>query len=65
MWRDRPLDTGNYQLTFDLDGYYATLGRVPLHPRAVVEFRVVDPEADLYLPLMVTSNSYLTYRGGA
>jgi 5-hydroxyisourate hydrolase len=58
----RALEVGVYQLVFDLDGYYALLGTVPLHPRAVVEFRVEDPDADLHLPLVVTSHSYLTYR---
>jgi 5-hydroxyisourate hydrolase len=62
-WHDQPLENGTYQLEFDLDGYYAELGTVPLHPRAIVEFRVTDPTVDLHLPLLVTANSYQTYRG--
>jgi 5-hydroxyisourate hydrolase len=46
------------------DGCYATLGTVPLHPRAIVEFRVTDPCAEMHLPLLVTANSVLTYRDG-
>jgi 5-hydroxyisourate hydrolase len=64
VWSGQPIDVGVYQLIFDLDGYYAILGTVALYPRAIVEFRVSDPDADLHLPLMMTSNSYLTYRGG-
>ncbi|HEX5294221.1 MAG TPA: hydroxyisourate hydrolase [Streptosporangiaceae bacterium] len=63
-WTDLALDPGTYQLVIDLDGYYATLGTVPLHPRAIVEFRVTDPCAEMHLPLLVTANSVLTYRDG-
>ncbi|MGC5334082.1 hydroxyisourate hydrolase [Micromonospora sp. DT62] len=63
IWTEPTIDAGIYQLAVDLDGYYSILGAVPLHPRAVVEFRVADPDADLHLPLMVTVNSYLSYRG--
>ena len=63
IWQERELRSGTYQLKFDLDGYYATLGSVPLHPRAIVEFRVTDPTADLDLPLLISPNSYCTYRG--
>lgn len=62
MWRDAPMVAGVYQLVFDLDAYYGMLGTVPFYPRAIVEFRLDDSDADLHLPLMVTSNSYLTCR---
>ena len=61
LWSDKPIDPGIYQLVFDLDRYYAVLGMVPLYPRAIVEFRVRDPNADLHLPLVTTSNSYSTF----
>ncbi|PWI44837.1 hydroxyisourate hydrolase [Streptomyces sp. ICBB 8177] len=63
VWSGAPLESGVYQLVCDLDGYYAILGTVPLHPRAIVEFRVSDPVADLHLPLVVSSHSCLSYRG--
>ncbi len=62
VWRDAPIETGIYQLVVDLDAYYGILGAVPFHPRAVVEFRIGDSDTDLHLPLMVTTNSYLTCR---
>jgi 5-hydroxyisourate hydrolase len=65
VWRDVAIDTGIYRLVFDLDGYYGILGTIPLYPRAIVEFRIDDPNTDMHLPLMVTSNSYLTCRSGA
>ncbi|WP_326887018.1 hydroxyisourate hydrolase [Actinocrinis sp.] len=61
LWSGRPIDPGIYQLVFDLDQYYAVLGMVSLFPRAIVEFRVRDPNADLHLPLVTTSNSYSTF----
>jgi 5-hydroxyisourate hydrolase len=62
-WHEGPLGTGTYQLEFDIDGYYAALGSVPLHPRVIVEFRVSDPTLDLHLPLLVTPNSFHAFRG--
>lgn len=55
-------EVGMYRLEFDLDGYYALLGIVPSYPRAIIEFRVTDRENELDMPLMMTSNSLLTYR---
>lgn len=64
LWPGRGMDTGVYRAVFDLDGYFAMTGTTPLYPRAIVEFRVSDPDAELSLPLMVTSNSYHTCREG-
>jgi 5-hydroxyisourate hydrolase len=65
VWNGQPIEAGIYQMVVDLDAYYAILGTIPLHPRAIVEFRVLDPEADLFLPLIVSSHSCLSYRGAA
>ena len=53
---------GTYQLLFDLDGYYHGLGCVPLHPRAIVEFRVTDPHEDLRLALFISPHSFCTFQ---
>lgn len=62
LWNGSPIEPGIYQLLFDLDRYYAVLGTVSFYPRAIVEFRVSDPDADLHLPLITTSNSYTAFR---
>lgn len=62
-WHGGSLRNGTYRLEYDLDGYYSVLGTIPLHPRAIVEFRVSDPTADLHLPLLVTPNSFYAYHG--
>ncbi|HXL89232.1 MAG TPA: hydroxyisourate hydrolase [Streptosporangiaceae bacterium] len=59
-----PLTNGNYQIDIFLDDYYAHLGSVPLYLRAIVQFRIIDPTADLHLPVFVTPNSFHIYRGG-
>ena len=64
VWSDKSIDAGTYRLDFDLDGYYGILGVAPLFPRALVEFRIADPDADLHMSLMVTSRFYLICRGG-
>jgi 5-hydroxyisourate hydrolase len=63
-WTRGPLHKGIYQIVIDLDAYYTEFGVVPLHPRAIVEFRVTDPTVDLFLPVLVTANSFQTYRDG-
>lgn len=55
-------ELGVYRLEFDLDGYYALLGIMPTYPRAIIEFRVTDQTNEFDMPLMMTSNSLLTYR---
>jgi 5-hydroxyisourate hydrolase len=57
-----PAGRGTYQLVFDLDGYYHGLGSVPLHPRAIVEFRVTDAHEDLRLALFISPHSYCTFQ---
>jgi 5-hydroxyisourate hydrolase len=61
-WHDGALSAGTYRLEADMDRYYADLGIVPFLPRAVVEFRVTDVNADLIIPLLITGNSQLAYR---
>ncbi|MEV6012226.1 hydroxyisourate hydrolase [Streptomyces sp. NPDC051976] len=63
MLADRHVQPGVYQVICDLDGYYAMLGSMPMHPRAIVEFRVTDSDADVQLPIVVSTHSCLSYRG--
>lgn len=65
IWQGTPCGTETFRLEFDLDRYYSTLGSVPLFPLAIVVFRVGDTGEDLHLPLLISPNLLLTYRGSA
>lgn len=60
---DGQFPPGVYQLVCELDAYYAILGAAALFPRAIVEFRVAEPEAEICLPIVVSAHSVFTYRG--
>ena len=61
-WAYRQLQGGTYQLEINLDGYYATLGIIPMYPRVIIEFRTQDPTVDLNLTMLITANSFQVYR---
>ena len=62
IWRGGQLRPAIYQLQFDLDRYYAALGRMTFYPRAIVEFRIIDSSSNLRLPLLISPASYFTYQ---
>jgi len=53
---------GAYRLTFDTYTYLARNGRESLYPEIVISFGC-DGEAHYHLPLLLSDNSYTTYRG--
>jgi 5-hydroxyisourate hydrolase len=53
---------GSYRLSFATGGYLAHLGRTTLYPEIVITF-TCDGEAHYHLPLLLSDNSYTTYRG--
>lgn len=61
-WRDLQFQSGTYRLEINIDAYYAALGIIPLYPAAIVEFRALDPTMDLNLTLLITANSFQSYR---
>lgn len=63
IWLGSELRAGVYRLEYDLDEYYSALGCTALNPRAIVEFRVTDPQDDMHLQLLVTPSSVHSYRG--
>lgn len=63
VWQGTVYLSATFQLEFDLDRYYSTLGCVPLFPRAVVMVRVGGTGEDLHLPVLISPNLLLTYRG--
>ena len=55
-------DAGLYRLTFATGAYLARTGRTSIYPEISVTF-VCDGEAHYHLPLLLSDNSYTTYRG--
>lgn len=55
-------DHGVYRLTFAVGSYFDRHGRMSIYPEIVVAFRV-DGEHHYHIPLLLSDNSYTTYRG--
>ena len=61
--RDVPPAAGLYRLHFATGAYFAALGVATLFPEIEVRFEVLSGEIHYHLPLLLTPNSYTTYRG--
>ena len=53
---------GIYRLTFATAEYFRQNGRESIYPEISVTF-ICNGEADFHLPLLLSGNSYTTYRG--
>jgi 5-hydroxyisourate hydrolase len=53
---------GVYRLTFDTGNYLARSNRASIYPEISITF-VSSGEAHYHLPLLLSDNSYTTYRG--
>lgn len=53
---------GIYRLTFMTGGYLARQGRKSIYPEITITFHC-GGEAHYHLPLLLSDNSYTTYRG--
>jgi 5-hydroxyisourate hydrolase len=58
-----PLTEGTYRLTFDTADYFAAQGLQSLYPYVEIAFRVGNGESHFHIPLLLSANSYTTYRG--
>jgi 5-hydroxyisourate hydrolase len=54
---------GVYRLTFDTGSYFAKSKVDGLYPAVEVLFRVRKGESHFHIPLLLSPNSYTTYRG--
>jgi 5-hydroxyisourate hydrolase len=54
--------SGVYRLTFDTGAYFARLGRTSIYPEIAITFNC-DGAAHYHLPILLSDNSYTTYRG--
>ena len=53
---------GNYRLTFSTGEYLAQKGRASIYPEISITFSF-GGEEQYHLPLLLSDNSYTTYRG--
>jgi 5-hydroxyisourate hydrolase len=53
---------GFYRVTFDIRAYLQPLGRTGIYPEASITFEC-DGVSPYHLPLLLSDNSYTTYRG--
>lgn len=53
---------GLYRLSFASGTYLARTGRTSLYPEIVITFHC-DGETNYHLPILLSDNSYTTYRG--
>jgi 5-hydroxyisourate hydrolase len=53
---------GIYRLTFDVGDYFKSQGRTSIYPQVTLTF-MIDGERSYHLPLLLSDNSYTTYRG--
>lgn len=53
---------GAYRFTFAVDDYFKRHGRTSIYPEITVTFQT-DGEHHYHIPLLLSDNSYTTYRG--
>jgi|ERR1700679_1893157 5-hydroxyisourate hydrolase len=54
---------GLYRLRFDTAAYFAQQQRTSIYPEIAITFMSIASEAHYHLPLLLSDNSYTTYRG--
>ncbi len=57
------LSAGVYRLVFDTACFYAAQKIEALYPAVAVVFQARDGESHFHIPLLLSPNSYTTYRG--
>jgi 5-hydroxyisourate hydrolase len=57
------LSLGLYRLLFDTASYFAALKVDALYPLVEITFQVREGESRFHIPLLLSPNSYTTYRG--
>jgi 5-hydroxyisourate hydrolase len=60
---EQALTSGVYRLVFDTGPYYSAREVSTLYPAIEVTFQVRDGESHFHIPLLLSPNSYTTYRG--
>lgn len=57
------LSAGRYRIAFDTASYFATTGVTGLYPAIEIIFEVRSGDSHFHIPLLLSPNSYTTYRG--
>jgi 5-hydroxyisourate hydrolase len=57
------LEVAVYKVTFEVGAYFEGMGVATLYPFIEITFQVVDSAQHYHIPLLVTANGYITYRG--
>jgi 5-hydroxyisourate hydrolase len=57
------LSPGLYRLVFDTRSYFAALKVDVLYPLVEITFQAREGESHFHVPLLLSPNSYTTYRG--
>jgi 5-hydroxyisourate hydrolase len=60
---DEALRPGLYRLAFDSASYYLAQNVEALYPIVEITFHVREGESHFHIPLLLSPNSYTTYRG--
>jgi 5-hydroxyisourate hydrolase len=58
----RDASAGQYRLTFATGAYLGRLNRSSIYPEIAIAF-ICDGDAHYHIPLLLSDNSYTTYRG--
>lgn len=53
---------GNYRLTFEIGNYFGNQGRNSIYPEIEITFHC-NGDSHYHLPVLLSDNSYTTYRG--
>ena len=56
-------EPGIYRVHFATAVYYATQGLQGLYPYVEIVFEITETSQHYHIPLLLTANSYTTYRG--
>ena len=57
------IEAGTYRIRFDTAAYYKSQQLPGLYPYVEIVFTIVTPDQHYHIPLLLTANSYSTYRG--
>jgi 5-hydroxyisourate hydrolase len=58
-----PFSAGDYELTFDIEGYLVRTQSPVFFPNVRIAFRVEDPSQHHHVPLLLSPFGFATYRG--
>jgi 5-hydroxyisourate hydrolase len=57
------IETGTYEIVFDVGAYFDRTDEPPFLDRVPVRFGIADAKAHYHVPLLVSPWAYSTYRG--